>query len=390
MGKKISLGSRNHFGRNFKIIVLTGGPCGGKTSALKEMQKRLEDLGYKVYVVKEAATEIFESGVRIDPDGDLPNPVFQELKIKFSLVRENFYVEAASQSLAKKVVILMDRGVMDDLVYAGEKLFDKILKSINLSRMDVRDRRYDAVFHLHSTATISDELYFSLKDTNIARTETPAGARERNQKTLDAWIGHRHLRIIPAFEDEKKKLDLLWRHICRVLDIPAPLEVERKFLVDTSRYMIPGKNTTVNIVQKYLKRGQEDQSLRIREISDLNFPSTSMMFQTTKKRISARSKNEVETELNHFDYMRLRNESSHDSKAIKKIRTYFVYEDQYFELDEFSTPYQNLILLEIELLEEDDKVTLPPFIKVIKEVTDDPRYSNSHIAKMSLGKNKIL
>lgn len=53
-------------------------------------------------------------------------------------------------------------------------------------------------------------------------------------------------------------------------------------------------------------------------------------------------------------------------------------------LDVFSNPswtIKKLCLLEIELLDENDRVELPPFLNVVKEVTVDPEYSNSAIAK---------
>ncbi|KKU51958.1 MAG: hypothetical protein UX72_C0011G0002 [Parcubacteria group bacterium GW2011_GWA2_47_10] len=38
-------------------------------------------------------------------------------------------------------------------------------------------------------------------------------------------------------------------------------------------------------------------------------------------------------------------------------------------------------VLEIELTEENDRVFIPPFIEVIKEVTGDSRYSMKSLAK---------
>ena len=47
-------------------IVLTGGPCAGKTTAITSIADRLRDLGYTVYIVPEAATMIFSSGGNLD------------------------------------------------------------------------------------------------------------------------------------------------------------------------------------------------------------------------------------------------------------------------------------------------------------------------------------
>ena len=45
-------------------IVLTGGPCGGKSTALDKVKKSLEENGISVYTVPEVATIIFTNGVK--------------------------------------------------------------------------------------------------------------------------------------------------------------------------------------------------------------------------------------------------------------------------------------------------------------------------------------
>lgn len=45
-------------------IVLTGGPCGGKTTALVTIEQELTDIGYKVYILDEVATRLISSGIK--------------------------------------------------------------------------------------------------------------------------------------------------------------------------------------------------------------------------------------------------------------------------------------------------------------------------------------
>ncbi len=44
-------------------IVLTGGPCGGKSTALSAITDRLQGLGFQVYRVPETATLLLGGGV---------------------------------------------------------------------------------------------------------------------------------------------------------------------------------------------------------------------------------------------------------------------------------------------------------------------------------------
>jgi putative protein kinase ArgK-like GTPase of G3E family len=43
-------------------VCLTGGPCAGKTSALKVLQKELDKEGFIVYVIPETPTLTMEGG----------------------------------------------------------------------------------------------------------------------------------------------------------------------------------------------------------------------------------------------------------------------------------------------------------------------------------------
>lgn len=58
-------------------IVLTGGPCGGKTTGISYLQEKFGDMGFSVICVPETATEVFKSGVQIGREG-LTTLEFQE------------------------------------------------------------------------------------------------------------------------------------------------------------------------------------------------------------------------------------------------------------------------------------------------------------------------
>ena len=64
-----------------------------------------------------------------------------------------------------------------------------------------------------------------------------------------------------------------------------------------------------------------------------------------------------------------------DSTPIKKVRHCFMYKDQLFELDVY-TFWDDRATLELELDNENQEIEIPSFIDVIKEITDDERYSN--------------
>ena len=60
-----------------------------------------------------------------------------------------------------------------------------------------------------------------------------------------------------------------------------------------------------------------------------------------------------------------------------------MYENQYFEIDIY--PFWNdKAIVEIELSDENTQIAFPPFLKVIKEVTDDNNYKNTVILSSQL------
>lgn len=51
---------------NVTRILITGGPCGGKSKFMVEITNDLTQLGFKVLTVPEAATLIMNGGAMID------------------------------------------------------------------------------------------------------------------------------------------------------------------------------------------------------------------------------------------------------------------------------------------------------------------------------------
>ena len=75
-------------------------------------------------------------------------------------------------------------------------------------------------------------------------------------------------------------------------------------------------------------------------------------------------------------------ESDTTLHQISKTRYCFIYEKQFFELDIYpETMSKDFAILEIELNNIDDKVVLPPFLDIVKDVTEDKSYRNHSLAK---------
>ena len=66
-------------------IVITGGPCAGKTVTILEVKDYLESLGYQVLLLNECATELILAGIK--PFGENQVSVFDFQNEVFNLQR---------------------------------------------------------------------------------------------------------------------------------------------------------------------------------------------------------------------------------------------------------------------------------------------------------------
>ena len=97
-------------------LVLTGGPCGGKTTGQARLCTFFENLGWKVYRVPETANILLSGGVKF---GDLSPEMakeFQKNLLKTMLQIENTFFDLA-QKTNKNCLVICDRGAMDASAY---------------------------------------------------------------------------------------------------------------------------------------------------------------------------------------------------------------------------------------------------------------------------------
>ena len=77
-------------------IVITGGPCAGKSTAMSRIQDEFTRMGYTVLFVPETATELITGGVAPWTCGT--NAEFQQCLLKLQLEKEAVF-ETAAQTM---------------------------------------------------------------------------------------------------------------------------------------------------------------------------------------------------------------------------------------------------------------------------------------------------
>lgn len=356
-------------------IVITGGPCAGKSTAMSWIQNAFTQMGYSVLFVPETATELITGGVAPWVCGT--NAEYQKCQLELQMAKERVFEQAARTMAADKILIVCDRGALDNKAYMDDAEFAEVLRFIGSNEIELRDK-YDAVFHLVTAAKGAEEFYTTAN--NAARTETVEEAAALDDKLISAWTGHPHLRVIDNTTSFEEKMKKLIAEIAAFVGEPEPYEIERKFLIEYPDIRwLEGHPACrrIEIIQTYLQSSAGEE-VRIRQRgADGHY----IYFQTIKRKISGAKRVEIERRLSQEEYLKLLMEADTTKRQIRKTRYCLTYKNQYFEIDVYPF-WKDKAIAEIELRDEGAAIVFPKQIKVIREVTDDDAFKNASLAQM--------
>lgn len=154
-----------------KKIVITGGPCAGKTTVIETLRKSLS-----CHFVNEVATTLFEEGY------PPPDPWTQDWQNQFQ--KAIFDRQIQVELLSTQGITIFDRGLGDGAAYDPN-----FWTRFNITKEDIWSR-YDRVIILRSLAFLDPEKYTELQRTNPHRFESPERALELDQKILNIYQDH--------------------------------------------------------------------------------------------------------------------------------------------------------------------------------------------------------
>ncbi len=155
------------------------------------------------------------------------------------------------------------------------------------------------------------------------------------------------------------------------------IETERKFLIEYPDLKMLSQLPECkikSITQTYLLC--DCGTLRVRK-SVCGEKTVYML--NEKHPISKISRTEEERELSEKEYLEMLKRKDESRTPIEKVRYAFPFENHTVEIDVYPF-WDDRAILEIELSDENESYEIPPFIRVIKEVTSDKRYSNKSLA----------
>ncbi|MCD8356482.1 MAG: AAA family ATPase [Clostridia bacterium] len=356
-------------------IVITGGPCGGKSTAMTWIESNLSKQGYKVLFIPETASELILGGVA--PWTVNTNYDFQKALVSLQIQKERVFQMAADNMDDEKILIIADRGILDNKAYMTNEEFDSLCHELGGSEISFRDN-YDAVFHL-VTAAQGAEKFYTLSN-NQARTETPEQAIAMDQKIITCWTGHPYLRIIDNSTDFNTKMKRLVNEITQFLGEPDAFEADQKYLIrmpDLEKLEQLPNCKKIDIIQTYLLSPHENVELRVRQRGSRG---NYIYIKTTKTTAPDGRRIETEQRLTQDEYLNLLMDADTSLRQIRKNRYCLTENNLYFEIDVYPF-WKNQAILEVQVNDAGQPIIFPDYLSVIRDVTYDDTYKNYSLAR---------
>ena len=159
---------------------------------------------------------------------------------------------------------------------------------------------------------------------------------------------------------------------------PEPLEIERKFLIRMPDRAVLERESErfIDMEQIYLL-SEDGSSRRIRR-SICGGEET--LYFTEKVFVTHVTRVEREREIGPREWSALLKQADPSRRPIVKRRWCVPYAGHTLEIDVFPF-WDDRAFCEAELASETEPLELPGWIRVVREVTEDPRYTNSALAR---------
>lgn len=181
-------------------IVLTGGPCGGKSAVIEALQKQRRP---NVVVQEEVASLILRSVARPPLACGVSMRQWQGELARLHLAYDTCMLrlaEGISQQQNSAVVIVSDRGALDGAAFLSEREWKQVR-----SQMAIPSTRSGVhVVHLESVACRFPSRYLHERG---FRAEGPTRAAYLDRKLIDIWRGCASWRSVRSYANFPKKLE---------------------------------------------------------------------------------------------------------------------------------------------------------------------------------------
>lgn len=361
-------------------IVFTGGPCAGKTTAITTVADKLRENGFQVFIIPEAASMIFTSGgdLNLENYSDSDKVKFQFFLLMLQMSLEDIYAGLATTNEDRgNIILLCDRGTMDGSAYMSKKLWNTLLNDFDLNEEKIRDKRYDLIIHLSTSADGAEKYYTN--ENNEARHESVNFARILDMNLQEAWIKHPNFVQInnKDFSCFNDKISQVVKSVFHFLCLPEEIKFYKKFIIS---------NPNNNLIELFQKR---NPGIKIQEfdISDVVFYKGLQNWTYFRKRKTKNTKTfvkcdkfktneafrEKRRQISYREYRSAKEIFSKNKYRIKKKRNTFMWNKKYFVLDTMNIDGIIFSVCVVNTNENDIKKLMPLIFEknIIKEVSKE-------------------
>ena len=159
----------------------------------------------------------------------------------------------------------------------------------------------------------------------------------------------------------------------------TPVEIERKYVIKKPKLsdLTACEEYSVSEIRQTYLESEDGVTHRVRM---RRYQDGVLYTETKKVRIDKISSYEDERQIDEAEYLRLLSGIKKGTRTLRKTRHAFSYLGQSFEIDIYPE-WSRAAIMETELSRRDFKVSIPPFISVVAEVSGDFRYSNAAMSK---------
>ena len=157
------------------------------------------------------------------------------------------------------------------------------------------------------------------------------------------------------------------------------IEIERKYIIEMPdlRLISEMPKYTVSEIEQIYLTSASHVTHRVRRRA---YEDRVEYTETKKIRINKTSAYEDERQISGDEYSVLALNRAQDSTPLTKVRHTFEYLGQVFEIDVYPN-WLRTCIMETELVSADTVVNMPPFIRIVCEVTGDKKYSNASLSR---------
>ena len=358
-------------------IVLTGGPCAGKSTSLvaiaTEVQRRT---AFKVFCVPEAATLMVTGGLEWNDMTFERTVAYQLALLRTQLALEDNF-KALAHACGRPAVVLCDRGTMDGRSYCTTEQWDAICQRGGYQTSDLRDNRYDAVLHM-VTAAFGAEKCYNLD--NPARYESLEGAREADLRLRQQYVGHPRIRLIDNKPGAhfQRKINEAVDFVFQCLGHTPPRHDKRRFLLRwPSDRKVPVPHEEVSVKATVLAKSTAS-SYSVAMLRRSGGSSTRIYLVTSHEAANPDVRSQQQLYLTDNEYSLLTDQCHPAHVPLEKRNHVFELHGAFYDLAVHISPpwIKGYATLYVDGLQPD--AALPEFLSDATETTNHEQMSSFH------------